>query len=151
MAYHPSLPMVYFSNEQGVGLSSYRRNADGQLKIEQDISILPPGISKIGLSASDLVITPKGRFLFAGLRGHRQDFDHISRYRVLGDGKAEFLGLTEADKIPWGLTLSPDGKFLLASATSGASLTAYRILPDGDLRRAATMLWDPRMSDLVTQ
>jgi len=151
MAYHPTLPMVYFSNEQGIGLSSYRREANGQLKVEQDISILPPGMSKIGLSASDLLITPNGKFLFAGLRGHRQDFDRISRYRVLEDGKAEFLGLTEADKIPWGLTLSPDGKFLLVSATTGANLTAYQISPNGGLERVATLKWEPGMSDLVTR
>ena len=151
MAYHPTLPMVYFSNEQGIGLSSYRREADGQLKAEQDLSILPPGMSKIGLSASDLLITPDGKFLFAGLRGHRQEFDRISRYRVLENGKAEFLGLTEADKIPWGLTLSPDGKFLLVSATSGASLTAYRVSPDGNLKKVASLPWDSRMSDLVTR
>jgi 6-phosphogluconolactonase len=151
MAYHPTLSMVYFSNEQGIGLSSYRREANGQLKVEQDISILPPGMSKIGLSASDLLITPDGKFLFAGLRGHRQDFDRISRYRVLEDGKAEFLGLTEADKIPWGLTLSPDGKFLLVSATTGANLTAYQISPNGGLERVATLKWEPGMSDLVTR
>ena len=151
MAYHPTLPMVYFSNEQGIGLSSYRREANGQLKAEQDISILPPGMSKMGLSASDLLITPDGKFLFAGLRGHRQDFDRVSRYRVLKDGKAEFLGLTEADQIPWGLTLSPDGKFLLVTATNGASLTAYRISKDGDLKKVASLAWDPRMSDLVTR
>ena len=151
MAYHPALPMVYFSNEQGIGLSSYRRGANGQLKVEQDISILPPGMSKIGLSASDLLITPDGKFLFAGLRGHRQDFDRISRYRVMEDGKAEFLGLTEADKIPWGLTLSPDGKFLLVSATTGASLTAYRISKDGNLKKVASLAWDARMSDLVAR
>ena len=151
MAYHPALPMVYFSNEQGIGLSTYRREANGQLKVEQDISILPPGMSKLGLSASDLLITPDGKFLFAGLRGHRQDFDRISRYRVLEDGKAEFIGLTGADKIPWGLTLSPDGKFLLVSATTGASLTAYRISPNGDLKKVASLAWDSGMSDLVAR
>lgn len=151
MAYHPTLPMVYFSNEQGIGLSTYRREANGQLRVEQDISILPPGMSKIGLSASDLLITPDGKFLYAGLRGHRQDFSRISRYRVLEDGKAEFLGLTEADQVPWGLTLSPDGKFLLVSATNGATLTAYRIAKDGNLKRVTTLAWDPRMSDLVTR
>ena len=147
----PPCPWVYFSNEQGIGLSSYRREANGQLKVEQDISILPPGMSKIGLSASDLIITPDGKFLFAGLRGHSQDFDRISRYRVMEDGKAKFIGLTEADKIPWGLTLSPDGKFLLASATTGASLTAYKIFPNGNLKKVASLVWDSGMTDLVTR
>jgi 6-phosphogluconolactonase (cycloisomerase 2 family) len=108
-------------------------------------------MSKIGLSASDLLITPDGKFLYAGLRGHRQDFDRISRYRVLEDGKAKFLGLTEADQVPWGLTLSPDGNFLLVSATTGASLAAYRISEDGNLKRVATLAWDERMSDLVAR
>ena len=151
MAYHPTRPMVYFSTEQGIGLSTYRRESNGQLKVEQDISILPPGMSKLGLSASDLLITPNGKFLFAGLRGHRQDFDRISRYRVLEDGQAEFLGLTKADKIPWGLTLSPDGKFILVSATTGASLTAYHISPDGDLRKVVSLAWNKGMSDLVAR
>ena len=151
MAYHPTLPMVYFSNEQGLGISSYRRDTDGQLKVEQDISILPPGMSKIGLTASDLVITPDGKFLFAGLRGGPQGFDRISRYCVLEDGKAEFLGLTEADKVPNGLALSPDGKFLLVSASTGASLTAYRISKDGDLEKVAVLGLDEEMSDLVTR
>ena len=151
MAYHPTLPMAYFSNEQGIGLSTYRRLDNGQLKIEQDITILPPGMSKLGLSASDLHITPDGNFLFAGLRGHRQDFDRIARYRVLENGHAELLGLTEADKTPWGLALSPDGKFLLVSATTGATLTAYRITKEGDLVRMAALKWESGMSDLVTR
>jgi 6-phosphogluconolactonase len=151
MAYHPKLPMVYFSNEQGIGLSTYRRGGNGQLKIEQDINILAPGMSKTGLSASDLLVTPDGRFLFAGLRGHAQDFDRIARYRILENGHAKLLGLTQADKIPWGLTLSPDGRFLLVAATGGATLTAYRISDHGELKRAATLKWEPRISDLVTR
>ncbi|MFL2942042.1 MAG: lactonase family protein [Limisphaerales bacterium] len=151
MAYHPKLPMVYFTNEQGIGLSTYRRQANGQLKIEQDLNVLPQGMSKTGLSASDLVITPDGKFLFGGLRGHRQDFDRVSRYRVLENGHAEFLGLTQADKIPWGFALSPDGKYLLVTATTGATLTAYRISATGDLTPAATLKWDAGMSDLVAR
>ena len=113
--------------------------------------MLPQGMSKTGLSASDLVITPDGKFLFGGLRGHRQDFDRVSRYRVLENGHAEFLGLTEADKIPWGFALSPDGKYLLVTATTGATLTAYRISATGGLTRAATLKWDAGMSDLVAR
>jgi 6-phosphogluconolactonase (cycloisomerase 2 family) len=82
--------------------------------------------------------------------GEPRKFYPIARYRVMEDGKAEFLGLTEADQIPWGLTLSPDGKFLLVSATNGASLTAYRISKDGNLKKVSTLPWDARMSDLVT-
>ena len=70
---------------------------------------------------------------------------------MLEDGKAEFLGLTEADQVPNGLALSPDGKFLLVSAATGASLTAYRISKNGDLKQVAVLGWDEGMSDLVTR
>ncbi len=150
LVYHPKLPMVYFTNEQGIGLSTWERLSDGQLALRQDIAILPEGMSKEGLSASDLEITPDGKFIFAGLRGHSQDFDRIARYRVREDGQAELLGLTPTDKIPWGLTLSPDGKFLLVSATTGATLTAYRITTEGGLDKAASLSWDAEISDLLT-
>lgn len=150
LVYHPKLPLVYFTNEQGIGLSTYERRPDGQLALRQDIAILPEGMSKEGLSASDLEITPDGKFIFAGLRGHTQDFDRIARYRVKDDGQAEMLGLTPADKIPWGLALSPDAKHLLVSAYNGATLTAYRITNEGDLEKAASLSWDAEISDLLT-
>ncbi len=150
LVYHPTLPMVYFTNEQGIGLSTYQRSPNGQLVLRQDIAILPEGMLKDGLSASDLEITPDGKFIFAGLRGHSQDFDRIARYRVREDGQAELLGLTPADKIPWGLTLSPDGNYLLVSAYTGATLTAYRITTQGDLEKVASLPWDAQISDLLT-
>ena len=150
LVYHPTLPMVYFTNEQGIGLSSYQRSPNGQLALRQDIAILPEGMSKEGLSASDLEITPDGKFIFAGLRGHRQDFDRIARYRVREDGQAELLGLTPADRIPWGLALSPDGRYLLVSAYTGGTLTAYRITTAGGLENVASLSWDAKISDLLT-
>lgn len=151
LVYHPTLPMVYFTNEQGIGLSTYERRPDGQLVLKQDIPVLPEGMSKEGLSASDLEITPDGKFIFAGLRGHSQDFDRIARYRVREDGQAQLLGLTKADKIPWGLTLSPDAEYLLVSAYTGATLTAYRITTEGGLEQAASLSWDAEISDLLTR
>ena len=151
LVYHPTLPMVYFTNEQGLGLSTYERLSNGQLALRQNIEILPEGMSQEGLSASDLEITPDGRFVFAGLRGHSQDFDRIARYRVREDGQAELLGLTPTDKIPWGLALSPDGEYLLVSATTGATLSAYRITSEGGLEKTASLSWDAEISDLLTR
>jgi len=151
LVYHATLPMVYFTNEQGIGLSTYERLSGGQLALRQDIDILPPDMSKEGLTASDLEITADGRFIFAGLRGHSQDFDRIARYRVRDDGQAELLGLTPTDKIPWGLALSPDGTYLLVSATGGATLTAFRITAEGDLHKVASLSWDAEISDLLTR
>jgi 6-phosphogluconolactonase len=151
LVYHPTLPLVYFTNEQGIGLSTYERRPNGQLVLRQNIPVLPAGMSKEGLSASDLEITPDGKFIFAGLRGHTQDFDRIVRYRVLQNGDVELLGLTPTDKIPWGLALSPGGEYLLVSAATGATLTAYRINAEGGLEKAAGLSWDADIYDLVTR
>lgn len=151
LAYHPTQPFLYFSNEQHLGVSVYEKADDGQLTIRQVCDITGATPPEEGVSSSDIVITPDGRFLFAGIRGHQHDFDFISRYLVLEDGRVKHLGLTKADKIPWGLALSPDGKWLLATGFEAGTLMAYRIEHDGELTRAGTLEWDAQISDLVTR
>ena len=150
LAYHSSLPIVYFSNEQHLGVSVYDIAESGQLKIRQVCDAVDPARSKDGLSSSDIVITPDGRYLFAGIRGHRQDLDRISRYRIKANGDVEHIGLTEADKIPWGLALSPNGRYLLVTAFKGNTLTAYEIGDDGSLKKAASVPCDGLIMDVVT-
>lgn len=150
MAYHPTLPIVYFSNEQHLGVSVYEKQDSGQLKLRQVCDAVASNEPKDGVSSSDILVTPDGRFVFAGIRGHQRDFDWISRYRVLPNGELKLLGLTPADRIPWGLTLSPDGRFLLVTAFQGETLTAFEISNSGDLTRAASLPWDKQISDLVT-
>ena len=151
MAYHPSKPIVYFSNEQHLGVSVYEKQKSGALTVRQVCDAVDKDETKDGVSSSDIVITPDGRLLFAGIRGHKRDFDWISRYRVKSNGEVELLGLTPADKIPWGLTLSPDGRFLLATAFQGATLTAFKIGDDGNLTRTGSLEWDKNISDVVTR
>lgn len=151
IAYHPTLPMVYFSNEQHLGVSVFEKADDGQLSVKQvcDLSgVTPP---EEGRSASDIAITPNGRFLFTGIRGQEENFNFISRYLILEDGRVKHLGVTKADHIPWGLALSPDGKWLLASGFKAGTLMAYRITHHGELKRVATLSWDESISDLVTR
>lgn len=149
LAYHPNLPILYFSNEQHLGVSVYDRAEDGPLTLKQVCDIEGFDVPEDGVSSSDIVITEDGRFLFAGIRGHKHDFDFISRYEVLEDGKIKHLGLTPADKIPWGLALSPDGKYLLATGFGAGTLMAFQISDDGELTRAGTLDWDEKISDLV--
>ena len=151
IAYHPKLPMVYFSNEQGIGLSVYKKNPDGTLTIREVSPAIPADRDKDGISNSDLAITPDGKFIFLGIRGHRQDFDRIARYAVKEDGTVKLLGLTPADAIPWGFALSPNGDYLLVSAFKGETLKAYKIEKNGGLTLAASLDWDPQISDLVTR
>lgn len=149
LAYHPTLPIQYFSNEQHLGVSVYDRAEDGQLTIRQVCDLTGPTPPEDGVSSSDIVITADGRFLFAGIRGHKHDFDFISRYEILEDGTVKHLGLTPADKIPWGLALSPDGNYLLATGFEAGTLMAFSINEQGDLKRAGTFAWDTKISDLI--
>ena len=150
MTYHPTLPFVYFSNEQHLGVSVYRFKREGQLQIVQVCDAVSDGQSKDGISSSDILISQDGRFLFAGIRGHKQDFDWISRYEILENGQVRHLGLTKSDKVPWGLTLSPDGRYLLATAFQAGTLTAWEIGNNGSLREAASVRCDNRIMEIVT-
>ena len=151
LVHHPNLPLLYASNEQHLGVSVYARGPDGQLTLRQLCDAVPPETPKDGVSSSDLVLTPDVRFLFAAIRGHSRAFDWIARYRVQNDGALTLLGLTPTDKVPWSLTLSPDGRFLLVTAFEGATLVAYRIGQEGDLVRAACLAWDKQIMDLVSR
>lgn len=151
MAYHPKKSIAYFSNEQHLGVSVYDIEKSGQLKLRQVCDAVGKDKPKDGVSSSDIVITPDGRFLFAGIRSHERDFDWISRYQVNENGDLELLGLTPADKIPWGLALSPDGQYLLVTAFQGATLTAFHVAKNGGLTKAASVKWDKSISDLVTR
>lgn len=151
LAYHPTLPILYFSNEQHLGVSVYDRAKSGQLSIRQVCDLAVKDIPEDGVSSSDIVITPDGRFIFAGIRGQKHDFDFISRYEVLENGELKALGVTPADSVPWGLALSPDGRWLLATGFKSGTLMAYRVGSKGELTRAGTLEWDENISDIVTR
>lgn len=151
MAYHPTLPVAYFSNEQHLGVSVYDRQAGGRLKFRNVCDAVPDSEPKEKISSSDIVITPDGRFIFAGIRGHTSDFDSISRFRVLPNGDLTLLGRTPADRTPWGFALSPDGAHLAVTAFNGGTITVYRVGADGDLTKAASLPCDKNISDIVTR
>ena len=151
MAYHPKLPVVYFSNEQHLGVSVYDRAPEGTLKFRNACDAVDSSEPKQGLSSSDIALTPDGRFVFAGIRGHSREFDSIARYRVDAHGDLTLLGRTPADKIPWGFALSPDGAYLAVTAFNGGTITVYRVGAEGDLVKAASLLCEKNISDLVAR
>ena len=151
MAYHPSKPILYFSNEQHLGVSAYDIAKSGQLKLRQICDAVGKEQPRDGVSSSDIVITPNGRFLFAGIRGHTRPFDWISRYRVQENGDLELLGLTLADKVPWGLALSPDHGYLLATAFESGTLIAFKITSSGEILRTGSLPLEKSIFSIVTR
>ena len=150
MAYHPTKPYVYFSNEQHVGVSVYKKGSDGQLVNVQVCDTTGIELPEDGRSASDIVITPDGKYLFTGLRAPKLGLDQVSRWAVQKDGLVKHLGLTKADEVPWGMAISPRGEYLVVTGFGSGTLMVFRIEEDGDLTRVATMDWDPKISDVIT-
>ncbi len=151
LAYHPKLPLLYFSEEQGLGVSTYRRDAEsGQLTFVASANANGDDAPKEGVSASDIAMTPNAKFLYTGIRGHKHEYDYLAGYAIGDDGSLEPLGLTATEKIPWGLAVSPDGQHLVVTAFQGAKILVYRIGEDGSLKEVASLPVDEGISDVET-
>jgi 6-phosphogluconolactonase (cycloisomerase 2 family) len=125
--FHPSLDLAYFSNEQGCSVTSYRVNpSDGTLAPLQTISTLPAGFGARN-TCSQIHLTPSGRFLYVGNRGHNS----IAGFGVApGTGFLTPAGHVATEAVPSAFCLDPDGRFLFAAGTASGRLASYRI--DGE-------------------
>ena len=148
VAFHPTRPFIFFSNEQQLGVTSLRITEGGQLRL---IEVCRPGNLRpsMPLAASDIVITPDGRYLFIGVRDFGKKFrDSIHRYCIHEDGHLSHLGSVDADAIPWGLKISPDGHHLFVTAAHGNTLTAFEI-SDGNLEKHTSVKWGNMIRDIA--
>jgi 6-phosphogluconolactonase len=121
--FHPSLDLVYFSSEQGCSVVAYRIKPDGGLSPLQTISTLPGGFDGRN-TCSQIHLTPSGRFLYVGNRGHNS----IAGFRVAPDtGLLTPAGHVATEPVPSAFCLDPEGKFLFAAGTASGRLASYRI------------------------
>ena len=121
--FHPSLDLVYFSNEQGCSVTSYRIGPDGGLAPLQTISTLPAGFDARN-TCSQIHLTPSARFLYVGNRGHNS----IAGFRVApGTGLLTPSGHVPTEPVPSAFCLDPEGKFLLVVGTASGRLASYRV------------------------
>ena len=125
--FHPSLDVVYFSNEQGCSVTLYRLDrAAGTLSAVQTISTLPDGYSARN-TCSQIHLTPSGRSLYVGNRGHNS----IAGFAVdPGTGHLRSLGQAPTEAVPSAFAVDPAGRFLFAAGTASGRLASYRI--DGE-------------------
>jgi 6-phosphogluconolactonase len=95
----------------------------GSIKFTQTISTLPPGFRGTSF-ASELVLSPNARFLYAANRLH----DTIAIFSVQPDGRLQYLGetATEGD-YPRHLSIDPDGLFVYSCNQRSDSITCFRI------------------------
>lgn len=82
--------------------------------------------------ASDLHLTPNGKFLYAAERTSST----IAAFSVDGaSGKLSYLSSTPTEKQPRGFAIDPAGRFMVVSGEKSESLSTYAIGADGSLKR----------------
>jgi 6-phosphogluconolactonase len=134
--FHPSLNLVFFSNEQGCGVTSYRLDSTaGTLSAEQTVSSLPDGCTTRN-TCSQIHLTPSGRFLYVANRGHNS----IAGFGVdPTTGRLTPAGHVSTEAVPGAFAVDPLGHFLFAAGTVSGRLAAYRINQEtGALTASAT-------------
>ncbi len=88
--FHPTRDLVYFSNEQGCSVTAYALDrATGTLSAVQTVATLPDGYTARN-TCSQIHLTPSGRFIYVGNRGHNSiaGFAVERRHRAFGAGRA---------------------------------------------------------------
>ena len=124
--FHPTLEVVYFSDEQGCSVTAYHLDGQaGTLSAFQTVSTLPEGVS-VRNTCSQIQITPSGDFLFVPNRGHNS----IAGFSVDGDGRLTPTGHASTEAVPSAFSLDPSGSFLYAAGSATGNMASYRVNPD---------------------
>ncbi len=122
--FHPSLDVLYTSNEQGCSVTAYELDrSTGLLRAVQTVSTLPEGFSGEN-SCAQIRMTPSGRFLYAPNRGH----DTIAAFSVDDStGLLTAIGHTPTERVPRAFDIDPSGRFLYAAGLETGCLASYAI------------------------
>ena len=134
--FHPTLDIVYFSDEQGCSVTGYRLDtATGALTAFQTITTLPDGYTGRN-TCSQIQISSSGKFLYVPNRGHNS----IAGFSVdPSNGRLTGIGQVSTEAVPNAFSLDPEGKFIFAAGAASGRLASYRINGDtGELTALET-------------
>ena len=122
--FHPSHRWLYSIQEEGSTVTRIDYDADtGRLTPRQTVSTLPPGFAGSNF-CSGILVSPNGRFLYAGNRLH----DSIAVFSIALDGALTYVG-EEATRgsYPRSFAFDPTGRFLYVCNQRGDNVTTFRI------------------------
>ncbi|WP_089938637.1 lactonase family protein [Candidatus Entotheonella palauensis] len=125
--FHPSLDILYFSNEQDCSVTGYHLDTTtGTLSAFQTITTLPDGYTERN-TCSQIQVTASGRFLYAPNRGHNS----IACFSVdMSTGELTATGRVSSEPIPNALCLDPQDKFLFSAGQESGRMAAFSINSD---------------------
>jgi 6-phosphogluconolactonase len=142
VAFHPDGNWVYVLNEMAATLTTFSYDpAGGALEPLQALSMLPDGFDGFR-SASEVVVHPSGRFVYASNRGH----DSIAIFAVQpDDGTLVALDRTSSGgREPRNFAIEPSGRFLVSANQNTDNVVVFRIEEDGRLARTAMEVEVPK-------
>lgn len=125
LVFHPNGRLVYVVSEIQSTITTFAFDAHaGSLKERQTISTLPAGFQGVS-SAAELLVHPRGRFLYASNRGH----DSVVVFSI--DSQAGTLSPIEwvpsQGKTPGNFGIDPSGGWLLVANQGSDSLVLFRL------------------------
>lgn len=121
--FHPTLDIVYFSDEQGCSVTGYHLDSSsGTLSSFQTITTLPEGYTERN-TCSQIQISSSGKFLYVPNRGHNS----IAGFSVDASGRLTAIGQVATEAVPSAFSLDPEGKFVFAAGSASGRLASYRI------------------------
>ena len=125
--FHPSLDILYFSNEQDSSVTGYRLDtAKGTLSLFQTITTLPEGYTERN-TCSQIQVSASGKFLYAPNRGHNS----IACFSVdTSTGQLTATGRVASEPIPNALSLGHQDKFLFSAGQESGRMASFSVNPD---------------------
>ena len=141
----PDNRFVYLLNELTATVSTLALDSKNGILSETSSASSLPRDSKLGpgmprpqqgrdvgndIWASDIHVTPDGRFLYAAERTSST----LNAFRVMAEGRLEYLFSMATEKQPRGFRIDPTGRFMVVSGEKSGTLSTYAIESNGQLR-----------------
>jgi 6-phosphogluconolactonase (cycloisomerase 2 family) len=122
-AFHPNGHWLYLVEEEASVVAFFHFDpATGALEQKQSLSILPAGFAGTSF-ASEIVVSPDGRFLYSANRLH----DTIALCAIGADGGLRLVGETSTlGDYPRHCGIDPTGNFLLVCNQKSDAIVTFR-------------------------
>ena len=126
-AFHPNGRWLYSFQEESSTAVFFHYDADtGTLSAEQTVSALPEGFAGTSY-ASEIVVEPRGKFLYAANRLH----DTIAAFSIDAQGKLKWIGETSTlGDYPGQFRIDPSGSFLYVCNLHSDNIACFRVHRD---------------------
>lgn len=122
--FHPNHKWMYSIQEEASTLAFFHYNPrTGALNLQKEVSSLPPGFAGTNFG-SEIMISPDGRFLYAGNRLHNS----VGIFRIAENGDPRWIGDTWVrGDYPSQFNMDPSGNFLYSCNQRSDQITSFRI------------------------